>query len=124
MRLSKTDKKILELLNKEKAGLTCPQMCNKLKIKQPQLFLRLRKMTVYNILEKISSNPTIYRINLKEKHQMIFYHVECPKCKEIRRIHYKHSTATCRNPDCKTKKGAKTRFWIYDNRIIKTERII
>lgn len=122
MKLSNIDKKILELLNGYEEGLPCYEIARILKRFPNQIFKRLKRMYVYNILEQIRGKPIFWKINFNIVNDLVFYYVKCPKCNEVYKIHYKQTTILCKN--CLTKSGKKYRFYVFNKRIIDSKRII
>lgn len=65
------------------------------------------------IVSEKRSGFTIFQISNKAIETLIDRTVVCPKCKTIRKIRYKRQyTANCANPDCVSKSGVRTKFWI------------
>lgn len=117
MRMTKTDLNILVELKKELAGLSCHSISRRTGRDPSQVHKRLKKLAVHGILLKIISKPCIYRINFGKKKEAGFITVACPKCSTEHFVHNEQLTVTCRNNDCTTSSGNKTRFYIFNRRI-------
>ena len=124
MKLTKTDKKILELLKIEQYGLSCSLISRRLNIDYAHIFRRLKKLYIHNIVMSIGLNPKIFKINLNTKNSIEFLIVECPKCKTLHKIHNEQLTILCKNKLCLTISNKRTRFYVYNKRIIGNEFII
>ena len=124
MKLSKIDLRIVKKIMDCKSGVACYQIARELSIDVAYIHRRLKIMLRHNILTSINSKPVFYKIDLRNQRELINMIVECPKCKTRHIMHIKQNTKVCDNPDCLTKKGVRTRFNVYDKRIISYNKII
>lgn len=111
----------MELL-RVSTGLTISNIQKEISKPYAQIHRRIKKLEINNILEPIGKNPKLYKINLNHRYELIFYYVECPRCKDIKKIHKDQSTTTC---NCSLTAGHKIyRFWITDDRIKDSKKIV
>jgi len=54
---------------------------------------------------------------------IVLIDVECPKCHTIRKVDIKQTSILCSNEDCLTNTGKRTRFYVYQKRIINYNNI-
>lgn len=123
MQLGKERKQVIELLWKDRHGLSLSQIARKLSKDVGNLHRTMRKLMVHNLVEKIPSKPAIYKLNLQSKYELTFVYVTCPKCSWRYKAGLQQSTKVCENPDCKRPNGFPTRFYITDKRIDTVERL-
>lgn len=121
--LSKTRKAILELLKHNRHGMACYELSRLLRKDPSQMNKCLKQMVRHSILESIISKPVIYRINLKGR-GMVFFFVKCPKCQCEYKVGEFQVTKVCENPECLRPNGERTRFYLFDRRIVRVERVI
>ena len=99
MKISKIDIMILETINKEKEGISCSQISNKMSKDRHFVFRRLKKLSRQGIVEYTNGYPKFYKINLNQKRKLLFKIIECPKCKNLERVEYEQLTKICN--ECK-----------------------
>ena len=124
MKLTKIDKNILELLIKKSEGYTQKDIVIKTGEYKTSIIRRLQQLEKHSIVTRIRSSCSIYKFNFKSNQNFNFIEVECPKCKVTKLIHDFEQYVSCKNPECITKSGNKTRFWITKTRIIQKNSLL
>jgi DNA-binding Lrp family transcriptional regulator len=112
MRLSEIDKKILEALQANPQGLPLGSIAQQLNRYPSQVHQRLERLKGADIILKIKSSVTIYKLSMKAQlKQIAYYEYACPKCGTTRWAEEDQQTLICANDQCLTRKGEPTRFW-------------
>lgn len=123
MKLSKIDHLICEALLKEKQGLSLLKLSRRIGKDPSLVYKSLNRLLREGVVVKVKTSCAIYQLSLKNKPEIAKVCVSCPKCKENYWIDANQNTKVCENPDCLTKSGKQTRFYIFDRRIIDWKRI-
>lgn len=125
MKLTQIDKKILQLLVKRGEGIPIKEIVSKTGLYFNTVYRRLQKLKRHNIVSNCRTfRCSIYKLDFKKKINFNFQIVECPKCKTTTEVHDYQWQTTCPHPECKTKSGKPSRFWIYPKRVKKIYSII
>lgn len=117
VKLSRTDKEILEMLRKTNPGLSQLRIAKYLEKDPAHIHRRLNRMVIHGVLDKIKSKPNIFKIKLTQNTALTVLVVMCPKCGQEHNIHHEQSTVLCNNKGCLTQSGYRTRFYVTNKRI-------
>jgi ribosomal protein S27E/DNA-binding CsgD family transcriptional regulator len=117
-RLTRNDKEILKLLYKNPQGMTHTEVSNTLKMNGKSAHNSLKRLRRKMYIEKVDKSPAFWFLNKSNKSRVIFYTVACPKCKTEVGVYSDQYTVSCKNLDCKSKSGKRTRFQITPKRIV------
>ena len=118
MKLTKTDKQILEVIKKRPDGISIKEIIFSTGLWQTTVWRRLVKYEKYRIVKKHRTfGFCFYKLNMKKLDTLIFFTIECPKCKAQFTVPEYQDWATCMNKSCVTLKGKPTRFFITGKRI-------
>lgn len=107
---------ILNLLEANREGLALYKLARMLNKDPSNIHKKLSKFIKHKIVLKIKSNVAIYRFSFNSK-PIVYFEIECPKCKLVSIAEYYQGTKICPNKNCLTKGGKQTRYWINKNRI-------
>jgi DNA-binding Lrp family transcriptional regulator len=116
MKSTQLDRDILNLLNKHKEGLPLHQIARMLDKDPGNLCRKLLKLVKHHTVVKIKDRVSIYKLELETP--LRYFKVSCPKCHTVSIAESTQLTKVCPNPECKTKRGEQTRFWILQKRIL------
>lgn len=110
MQLTSVDKRILEALIKNKAGLSQKQICSCAKVEKKNRTIIVRRLQVLlknGKIEMINSFPKIYYVFINSK-EIILYRTNCPRCNNTDLVRREQTTKVCA--------GCKNRYWINPTR--------
>ena len=125
MKLSRVDEEILKVIVGFKVGIGCYEIARRLNKDPAFIHRRLAKIQLNgNYLVRINSKPALYKFDFRKEKELINKEAKCPKCYHTQTVHYQQLTVICSNPECFTRSGNKTRYYITKERISKYEKVI
>lgn len=96
MKITKTDRIILEWLRDTPEGDSCYHISFQLDKDVSHIYRRLERMVLYKVLIKISGYPKFYRINRNKESQLVLKFIMCPNCNEVTCVDFYQMIKTCK----------------------------
>ncbi len=95
MKITKTDRIILEWLRDTPEGDCCYHISYQLEKDNAHIYRRLERMVWNKVLTKSGGYPKFYKINRKLRSELLLKFIKCPSCEEIMCVDFYQMIKTC-----------------------------
>ena len=110
MKITKTDRIILEWLRDCSSGDSCYNIAFQLDKDAAHIYRRLERMVLHKIVIKQGGYPKFYKINRDKESQLVLKFIKCPHCNHVECVDFFQMYKKCN--------GCEKSFRVYKKHIV------